>query len=213
MCRYFLGEAAGEGEAFASAAAFGLAAGLAEAAGDASGDAEGAAAGAGVEAGVGAVPPSRTTVLVPNPGNENSKARNMKIAAAMIVAFSSGFCAPRGPKAVWLPDPPKAAATSPPLPDCNRITRIKKTQTRTKIALRRMSNNAVSPAGTNRITGRNGRCARSSRSPNWPRPPARHQYPPGASGQQCYPASRCRRKESASCPPWKNRMSLRATDE
>ncbi len=143
LCRYFFGEAAGEGEAFVSD--FGLSVGLAEAAGEASGEAEGAAAGAGDETGAGADPLSRTTELVPNPGNEKSSARNIKIAAATIVAFSSGFWAPRGPNAVWLPEPPNAAATSPPLPDCNRITRIRKRHVRTKIALRIMSNKAVSP--------------------------------------------------------------------
>ncbi|MEP7272841.1 MAG: hypothetical protein ABI882_15175 [Acidobacteriota bacterium] len=44
---------------------------------------------------------SLTTELGPlNPGRENTSARNMKIAAETIVAFSSGFCAPRGPNAV-----------------------------------------------------------------------------------------------------------------
>jgi hypothetical protein len=81
--------------------------------------------------------PSRTTELGPlNPGSEKSKARNMKIIAAMTVAFSRGFCAPRGPKAVWLPEPPKAAATSPPLPDCRSTTRIRKMQVRIKMPVR-----------------------------------------------------------------------------
>ena len=34
------------------------------------------------------------------PGRANTSARNMKIAAEITVAFSSGFCSPRGPKAV-----------------------------------------------------------------------------------------------------------------
>lgn len=62
------------------------------------------------------------------PGKEKTKASNINSAAATAVAFSNGFCAPRGPKAVWLPAPPKAAATSPPLPDCKSTTRIKKVQ-------------------------------------------------------------------------------------
>jgi len=143
----FAGEAAGEalasGEAFVSAPlAAGLteAAGLAAAAGEAVGDAEGAAA--GLDAGDGwaaGAEPSLTTEYVPNPGSEKISARSMKIIAALTVAFSSGFCAPRGPNAVWLPDPPKAAATSPPLPDCKRMHRIRKMQTRTKRPLRMMT--------------------------------------------------------------------------
>jgi hypothetical protein len=151
QCRYFRGEAAGEGEVVAAgfAPAFGLAAGLAAAAGLAlaSGLAEAAGEGEAASAGVGEGG-ARTTEFVPNPGSENNNARNIKIPAAMIVAFSSGFCAPRGPKAVWLPDPPKAAATSPPLPDCNRITNTRKMQTRTKIALRIISNKVLSLVGS-----------------------------------------------------------------
>jgi hypothetical protein len=75
-----------------------------EAAGSAppAGDAEGEAAGLGEGEGwVAAAPLSRTTELGSNtPGSEKSSAKNIKIAAAIIVAFSSGFCAPRGPKAV-----------------------------------------------------------------------------------------------------------------
>jgi hypothetical protein len=144
---FFAGEAAGEALAFAGEAAGaalasgealvsgpGEAVGLAEAAGlgEASGVGEGSVAGFDGAEGGGA-PPSLTTDFVPMPGIENISARNIKINAATTVAFSSGFCAPRGPKAVWLPDPPKAAATSPPFPDCKRITRIRKAQTKTKI--------------------------------------------------------------------------------
>ncbi len=120
------------------AAAAGEAAGLALAFGEASGVAEGAVA--GLLAGTGACgEPSLTTELVPKPGSEKSSARNMKMIAAITVAFSSGFCAPRGPNAVWLPAPPKAAATSPPLPDCNRMTRIRNMQTRTKMMFNKMT--------------------------------------------------------------------------
>jgi len=44
---------------------------------------------------------SETTELGPlTPGKEKSKASSIKSAAATAVAFSNGFCAPRGPKAV-----------------------------------------------------------------------------------------------------------------
>jgi hypothetical protein len=112
---YFEGEAVGE----AAPPGAGLA--------DAAGEAPGLAVGEGCVV----APPSRTTELGElNPGKEKSSARNIKMSAATTVAFSSGFCAPRGPNAVWLPEPPKAAATSPPLPDCRRMTRIRKMQVR-----------------------------------------------------------------------------------
>ena len=130
---FFAGDAAGEA-VVASFLASSFFAGLVEAlaAGevDAAGEADAAAAGAvGGGVGTGASP---TTELPPlMPGNEKIKANNIKRTAATIVAFSSGFCAPRGPKAVWLPAPPNADATSPPFPDCNKITRIRKTQAKT----------------------------------------------------------------------------------
>ena len=128
---FWAGDAAGE--------ATGLAAGLADVTGDAAGLtlAAGEAAGLGEGEGCVVTAPSRTTELGPlNPGSEKSKARNIKTMAAITVAFSRGFCAPRGPKAVWLPDPPKAAATSPPFPDCKSTTRIRKMQANTKIPVR-----------------------------------------------------------------------------
>jgi hypothetical protein len=124
---YFAGEAAGE--AVVPAPLAGLAAAVGEAAGDAVGAAAGMEAGDGVVEGAAL---SSTTDFVPIPGSEKISAISMKIIAATTVAFSSGFWAPRGPNAVWLPDPPKAAATSPPFPDCKRITRIRNRQTRTK---------------------------------------------------------------------------------
>jgi hypothetical protein len=86
----------------------GDAAGLTEGAGDAAGTAPPTGEAAGEPAGLAdgdgcvvAAPLSRTTELGPNtPGNEKSNASNIKSTAATIVAFSSGFCAPRGPKAV-----------------------------------------------------------------------------------------------------------------
>ncbi len=92
-CRYFFaGEAVGEALATGDAAGLALVAGVALA----TGVAEGTAAGAGIDAG--AAPPL-TTVLTPNPGSENRSAKNMNIPASTAVAFSSGFCGPRGPKA------------------------------------------------------------------------------------------------------------------
>jgi hypothetical protein len=93
---FFSGEATGEADG----------AGLSEVAGDAAGTAAPAGAGdgaAGLPVGVGWVtdPLSRTTELGPKtPGSENSNASIIKITADTIVAFSSGFCAPRGPNAV-----------------------------------------------------------------------------------------------------------------
>jgi hypothetical protein len=154
-CNYFAGEAAGLGEAS------GLAAAAGEVAGDAAGLAGGAAAGAETGVGVGVAEPSSTTEWVPIPGSEKISARSIKSTAATTVAFSSGFWAPRGPNAVWLPDPPKAAATSPPFPDCKRTTRIRNRQTITKITLRAMNNKATPSLNVAKlnvaksITGRN----------------------------------------------------------
>jgi len=53
----------------------------------------------------------------------------MKSTADQVVAFESAVAAPRGPKAVWLPMPPKAAAMSPLLPLCSRTTMIRNRQT------------------------------------------------------------------------------------
>jgi len=97
---YFLsGEAAGDGEA--AVLVSGDAAGLAEDEGEAAGLPLAAGEAAGLAAGIGAegAAPSRMTVLTPNPGIEKSSARNIKTAAKITVAFSSGFCGPRGPKA------------------------------------------------------------------------------------------------------------------
>ena len=43
----------------------------------------------------------------------------MKMMADQVVARERAVAAPRGPKAVWLPWPPKAAAMSPLLPLCS----------------------------------------------------------------------------------------------
>jgi len=54
----------------------------------------------------------------------------MKSTADQVVAFDKAVAAPRGPNAVWLPMPPKAAAMSPLLPLCSSTTMIKKKHTR-----------------------------------------------------------------------------------
>ena len=46
-----------------------------------------------------------------------------------VVALERAVAAPRGPKAVWLPIPPKAAAISPLLPLCKSTTTIRKKHT------------------------------------------------------------------------------------
>ena len=56
---------------------------------------------------------------------------NMKRTAEMVVAFESAVAAPRGPKAAWLPCPPKAAEMSPALPLCRSTTIIRNRQTST----------------------------------------------------------------------------------
>ena len=49
--------------------------------------------------------------------------------ADQVVALERAVAAPRGPKAVWLPRPPKAAAMSPLFPLCKRTTIIRKKHT------------------------------------------------------------------------------------
>lgn len=87
---FFCGVA--EGVAVGLAPALGLAAADGAAAGSAS---EGAGDGCAVAGR--SVTTERGPVI---PGKEKIKAKNMKITAATIVAFSKGFCAPRGPNAV-----------------------------------------------------------------------------------------------------------------
>src|SRR4051794_34968522 len=54
---------------------------------------------------------------------------SMKITADQVVALLKTVAAPRGPNAVWLPLPPKAAAMSALLPLCNKTTMIRNRQT------------------------------------------------------------------------------------
>jgi hypothetical protein len=48
----------------------------------------------------------------------------MNMIAHQVVARDKNVVAPRGPKAVWLPEPPNAPAKSAASPLCNRITPI-----------------------------------------------------------------------------------------
>ena len=54
---------------------------------------------------------------------------NMKMTVDQVVAFERTVAEPRGPKAVWLPIPPNAAAMSPLLPLCSSTTMMRKKQT------------------------------------------------------------------------------------
>jgi hypothetical protein len=54
---------------------------------------------------------------------------NMKRTAAMVVALERTVAAPRLPRAVWLPPPPKAPARSAPFPDWRRTTMMRIRQT------------------------------------------------------------------------------------
>jgi hypothetical protein len=53
----------------------------------------------------------------------------IKIIVDQVVAFDKAVAAPRGPKAVWLPIPPNAAAMSPLFPLCSSTTMMRKKQT------------------------------------------------------------------------------------
>ena len=53
----------------------------------------------------------------------------MNTMAHHVVARERNVAAPRGPNAVWLPMPPKAAVMSPLLPLCSSTTMIRNKQT------------------------------------------------------------------------------------
>src|SRR5450631_1310424 len=59
-------------------------------------------------------------------------AQSMNITAHQVVALDRTLAAPRGPKAVWLPAPPKAPARSAALPLCKSTTMMRTRQLRTK---------------------------------------------------------------------------------
>ena len=53
----------------------------------------------------------------------------MKMMAHHVVSRESAVAVPRGPKAVWLPIPPKVAAISALLPCCSSTTTMRTAQT------------------------------------------------------------------------------------
>ena len=55
---------------------------------------------------------------------------SMNSTADQVVAFERAVAAPLGPKAVWLPMPPNAAAISPLFPLCSSTTTTRKKHTR-----------------------------------------------------------------------------------
>ena len=63
---------------------------------------------------------------------------SMKMIADQVVARERTEAAPRGPNAVWLPCPPKAAARSPLFPLCSNTTAIRNRQTITWITTIKM---------------------------------------------------------------------------
>ena len=71
-----------------------------------------------------------------------ASAQTMNITAHQVVACDRTLAAPRGPKAVWLPAPPKAPARSAALPLCSRTTMMSTRQFMTK--------NVVSSQGAQR---------------------------------------------------------------
>src|SRR5579863_613173 len=68
--------------------------------------------------------------LLRAPTTERVMDVTIKIMAHQVVTRVSTVAAPRGPKAVWLPMPPKAAAMSPLLPLCSSTTVIRNKQTK-----------------------------------------------------------------------------------
>ncbi len=56
----------------------------------------------------------------------------MNMTAHQVVALDKTVAAPRGPKAVWLPAPPKAPAISAAFPLCSSTTMIRNKQLTTK---------------------------------------------------------------------------------
>ena len=105
----------------------------------AAGVVEGVVAGAaGVFAGLVAGCETRSRIELPWPTTALSvrrtmaKAHNMNMTAHQVVALESTLAAPREPKAVWLPAPPKAPARSAALPLWSSTTMISTRQFKMK---------------------------------------------------------------------------------
>jgi hypothetical protein len=96
---------------------------------------------AGVGAGVEAGADFAGAVLTPDNTEREAGLRDAAIESVMevsikmtidhVVALDNAVVAPRGPNAVWLPIPPKAAATSPLWPLCSSTTIIRNKLTTT----------------------------------------------------------------------------------
>ena len=78
-------------------------------------------------------PPCSTALSVLS---TSASAQTMNIIAHQVVALDKTFAAPRGPKAVWLPAPPKAPARSAALPLWSNTTMISTMQLITKKPVR-----------------------------------------------------------------------------
>jgi len=91
--------------------------------------ATGAGFGAGFENFSSTEPPCSTPLSV---CRTSSSAQTINITAHQVVARESTLAAPRGPKAVWLPAPPKAPAMSAALPLCSSTTTMRNKQLITK---------------------------------------------------------------------------------
>jgi hypothetical protein len=75
-------------------------------------------------------PPERTELEVLRDASTDSVIEvSMKTIAEIVVILESSVAAPRGPKAVWLPPPPKAPARSALFPLWRRTTKISTMET------------------------------------------------------------------------------------
>jgi hypothetical protein len=97
------------------------------------------AAGVVAGAGFGAGFETRSRIELPCPTalsvrSTMAKAQSMNMTAHHVVALERTLAAPRGPKAVWLPAPPKAPARSAALPLWSKTTTINTRQLATKNA-------------------------------------------------------------------------------
>jgi hypothetical protein len=83
-------------------------------------------------------------------------AHSMNMTAHHVVALERTLAAPRGPKAVWLPAPPKAPARSAALPLCSSTTMISTRQFKMKKLVRSQEANrkpsTTTPAPINNAT-------------------------------------------------------------
>src|SRR5579864_8496983 len=86
----------------------------------------------------------------------------MKMMAHQVVALDKTVAAPRGPKAVWLPMPPNAAAMSPLFPLCSSTTMMRNRQTAMWTIVIKMTMSLTIPSGTI-VRGKIGAMVRKGR--------------------------------------------------